>query len=120
LHTKTLPKCDANVDADTNTWMSTIGLPFLQKVNIKMTSLLLDFVAVFFPSILTCFPLRPSLKKCLFAVTRPTHKICPYSKFIWEYSSIKIKKKSTYLPTLKILGQVTANKHFFKDGLMVP
>jgi hypothetical protein len=24
---------------------------------------------------------RPSLKKCLFAVTRPTHKICPYSNF---------------------------------------
>jgi hypothetical protein len=40
--------------------------------------------------------------------------------FIWEYSSIKKKKKkSTFLPTLKILGRVTANKHFFKDGLKI-
>jgi hypothetical protein len=41
--------------------------------------------------------------------------------FIWEKfnkKKKKNKKKLTYLPTLKILGRVTANKHFFKDGLM--
>jgi hypothetical protein len=27
--------------------------------------------------------IRPSLKKCLFAVTRLTHKICPYSNFFF-------------------------------------
>jgi hypothetical protein len=51
-----------------------INTSFLKLILIVMTFVDCLFILLKF---------RPSLKKYLFAVTRPTHKICPYSNFFF-------------------------------------